>query len=422
MNWRVRFLAVLILFVFGSFAWVYYRSYVKKRSHGIILFVANGLDLQTLNLARQQAAARGQPLRLELLSHYAFLDVQGLNDLVPDEGAAATALASGVRVKNGLVGCNARGQRLDTLMYAAQRAGRATGLVTTSSVTKPTNVSFYGYIYNNEGADYRNAAELIDTSHIDVILGGGAQYFTPAHVLNEKGRSDNRDLFADAARRGYAVIHTPEELNQIPAWHTRELFGLFAPDQFFYSALKRGSASQPSLADMTRRAIQCLQYNLNGYFLVVEHGLIENAARNNFTQLASNETAALDEAVRTAIDYAGSDTLVMVTNNFGLGALDSTGGDLNVIIGAKPPYQWLTGPGGTPATTEDRLWLKQQLSSGAYGSDRNGLLTPAPATRFARHSEITTSPAWIAARGFGSSRFEGCFPNTDFFRILVDQF
>jgi alkaline phosphatase len=409
MSWRTRLLAVFILLAFTSFALFYVRTYVKQRAHGIVLFIAGGVDLATLNQAREQAAVRGQPLRIDQLNTVALLRVR---PCVPDAGAVATAMACGQRVKSGLVGINEQNQVLTSLIYQAQARGRMTGLVTTGSLTGPVPVAFYGYDRGEE-ENYRNAATLVDAAKIDVVLGGGGQYFVPAHVGNEKGRLDGRDLLQEAARQGYMTPKTVDELNQVSAWRTR-LFGIFAPDHLYFSALRGGISVQPSLADMVRRAIECLQYNISGYFLVVDHQLAADAARNNFTQLVLNETAVLDEAVRTAMDYAGREALVIVTNGYSYGLLEQPEKNLAV--------DWLTGPGGPPAAPADVAWLRRCHAEGLYNAEPGSLVCPRPAVRFSRAAEITTGPAWLAARGFGSERFKGSYANTDVYGLLLDQF
>jgi len=197
MKWRAIIPAIFVLIVFAALAHYYNRGFVHQRAHGVILMVANGLDQEILNQARLKAAARGQKLFLDHLpslggnpAQTAFLTVQGLDTLVPDEAAAATMLSTGVKVRNGYTAITPQGQRLDSLMYRAQSWGRGTGIVTTGEVTMPTPVSFYGYISGNESAEFRNAGELVDSSKVDVILGGGGRYFRPVHPLNEGGRLD----------------------------------------------------------------------------------------------------------------------------------------------------------------------------------------------------------------------------------------
>ena len=225
MKWRVVLAVLFVLLLFGAFAYLYVNTFVRKQQHAIILFVVNGLDLNTLNLARQQpgrsvqlgdpddpsigearrrAAYRSERLNLDSFWNVALLSVQDPGQPVPDSGANATALACGQRVPTGFVATNSGNEVLPSLIYAAQRASRATGLVTCSSLVDPTPVAFYSSVKGRPDP-YRNASELI-YSKIDIIMGGGAQFFTPATATNELGRSDGHDIFADAADQGFTFF------------------------------------------------------------------------------------------------------------------------------------------------------------------------------------------------------------------------
>ncbi len=341
----------------------------------MILFVVDGLDLNTLHLARQQlspgpspaepddpligdarrsVAYRNNLLQLDSFWNLALLGVQDAGQPVSDEGAAATALACGARVDNGYVAMNARNEALRSLIYAAEQAQRATGLVTTSSLTRPTPVAFYSTTRGTP-EPYRNAQDLI-YSKIDVVLGGGGRYFAPATAANETGRPDGRDC-SRRRRSRYTVLRTRDELHRLSTWRTREILGVFAPDDFYFSALQPEHSPQPSLSEMTRVAISCLNHNLNGYFLVVAPGLVARASEQNFGKLAIDEVAAVDDAVASAIEYAGPDALVLVTNNYSLGAVapaalpaaPATSDALRPEAAPALPL-WLAGPGGPPST------------------------------------------------------------------------
>ncbi len=418
MRWRVFTLALLVLVLFVGLGRLYVRRFVRQQANGIILVVVNGMDAELLQRARQQAAARGQKLFLDEMSYVGQLTVQGSDSPVPDEAAAATALASGQRVKNGYVGCDQKGDRFNTLIYKAQNAKRRTGLVTTSEVTMPVPVSFYGYLRGGEAAEQRNAAELIDSSKVDVIFGGGARHFRPANVLNEMGRKDGRDLEVDAAKYyGYTVVHTPVELERVVAWRTNKCLGLFTPGLFHFSALRQGAATMPTLSDMTRRAIEMLQLDWGGYFLVVENGLVAQAARANLTSLAVAEVEALDEAVRTAVSYAGKESLVVVTNGYSLGAMSALPAEVGVTGKTRMP-EWISGPGGVATLPEDRTWLKErQAVADRYPAGKE-FLTAAPSLIFTRQARVTSSPGWVAAHGFAAGELSGIYPNTDLYLRL----
>jgi alkaline phosphatase len=349
-------------------------------------------------------------------------------------------------VQNGYVAVNHGGEALRSLIYAAEQSGRATGLVTTSSFVQPTPVAFYSTIKGTP-EPYRNANDLL-YSKIDVILGGGEQYFIPATATNELGRRDGRNLLVEAKTAGYEVVRTRDELNNASTWptlsmSTRKLFGVFAPGQFYYSSLQPDNRRQPSLSEMTRVAIANLNHNQGSYFLVVEHGMVAQAVQQNFGKLAVKEVAEVDEAIASAVEYAGTDALVVVTNSYSLGAVgpmaasspydlsalpqevDTNGKPLKVpaIPMAPPePPAWLTGPGGPTVTRAQATWLHQAYVDGSFSANGPGLLEPEPAFRFQTAASFTAEPAWLASRGEGSSQLRGFINNTDVFDIISEQF
>jgi hypothetical protein len=355
---------------------------------------------------------------------------------MPDEGADATALACGQRVDNGNVALNSRNEALRSILYAAEQARRATGLVTTSSLVRPTPVAFYSH---NAAVPepFRNAQDLV-YSNIDVVLGGGSRYFLPAGIANEEGRPDKRNLFDEAKAQGYAVVRTRDEMNQISTWRTRQIFGVFAPGDFYFASLRPDGSTQPSLAEMTRLAISTLNYSINGYFLVVEHGLVARASEQNLGKLAINEVAEVDDAIDSAVAYAGPDALVVVTNSYSLGALAPlpVAGAAETLppdpvtrgrpVAGPPapvvPTAWIAGPGGPPATQAQRDWLRQRYDLGWYNAAAPGLLQPQPAFRFQTRALPLASPAWLMSRGEGALQLRGVFNNTDLYDLLDEQF
>lgn len=458
MKWRIVLTVLFVLTLFAGFSYLYVNKFVREHQHAVILFVVNGLDLNTLNMARQQlgrsplrsdpddpaindarrrAAYRSETLNLDSFWNIALLSLQEPGQPVPDEGADATALACGQRVENGFIG----GGALPSLIYAAEKAQRATGLVTTSSLVQPTPVAFYTPIKGAPDA-YRNALELV-YSRIDIVLGGGEQYFTPTNATNEWGRRDGRDLVEEARGDGYTIVRTRDELNNVSTWPTRKLFGLFAPDQFYFSSLQPVNRRQPSLAEMTRVAISSLNHNIDGYFLVVEHDLVARAAERNFGRLAVNEVAEVDEAIESAVEYAGPDALVIVTNNYSLGAVgplptpsagdlvaapptvDADGGAVKppAIPMAPPPQPaWLGGPGGPTVTRAQAAWVQRHGEIGWFSANAPGLLQPDPALRFQTQALPISEPAWLASRGEGSAQLRGFLNNTDVFDIVNENF
>jgi alkaline phosphatase len=457
MKWRVVPAVAVVLLLFAAFSYLYVNKFVRNHQHAVILFVIDGLDLNTLNAARQQLgrnpnladpddpligdARRQTTYRSALLNVDTFWSAAQMNVAdpgrpVPDEGVDATAIACGERVDNGFVAVNARNKSLLSLIYAAEKAQRWTGLVTTSSLVRPGPVAFYSYMKDGP-APYRNAEDLV-YSKIDVILGGGGASFVPATAANELGRPDHRDLFSEAEHQGYTVVHTREELNRLSFWRSPQVLGVFAPDDFYFASLRPDHATQPSLAEMTQSAISILNYSLNGYFLVVEHGLVARASERNLGKLAVNEVAEVDEAISTAVAYAGPDALVVVTNSYNLGALappPGAGADetlppdpapprpaAELAPAVAPPAAWLDGPGAPATTRAQQEWLRRQYAQGWFSTNAPGLLAPQAALKFQTRALPLGDPAWVLSRGDGSLQLRGVFNNTDLFDLLNEQF
>jgi alkaline phosphatase len=460
MKWRVVPAVAFVLLLFAAFSYLYVNKFVRNHQHAVILFVVDGLDLNTLNAARaqlgrnpnladpddpligdarRQTAYRSTLLNLDSFWSVAQMSVADPGRPVPDEGADATAIACGQRVDNGFVAVNARNETLPSLIYMAEKAQRWTGLVTTSSLVSPAPVAFYSNI-KTDPVPYRNAEDLV-YSKIAVILGGGGASFQPATAVNEAGRPDHRDLFSEAEHEGYTVVHTRDELNRLSFWRNPQVLGVFAPDDFTFASLRPDKSAQPSLAEMTQAAISILNYSLNGYFLVVEDGMVARASERNLGKLAVNEVAEVDEAISTAVAYAGPDALVVVTNSYNLGALGPEPSanpaealppdpaPAHATVNLPPPAAapasaavWLEGPGGPPVTKAEQEWLRQRYAEGWFSTNAPGLLQPQPALKFQTRALPLADAAWVLSRGEGSLQLRGVFNNTDLFDLLSEQF
>lgn len=413
MSWRVSIVTVFVLLLFGVFAYVYVNTFVRRHQPGVVLFVVEGLDFHLLESARQQAhplralfddpamddarletAKESTALNLEALWNVAWLHVQTAGGPVPDEAADATALACGARVPNGSIAQDAQGVPLLSLMDEAQKAQRSTGLITTGSLADPVPAAFYTHgsgVMNKE----KLAADLLDAK-IDLILGGG---------LNEVG-SQGGDVLTKAHHAGALVLQNADDVRRAPTWYSPRMLGIFAPGAFIFTTLVPKESPQPSLAQMTTMALASLNHSINSYFLVVHEERVALAARQNLTPVALAEVGAVDEAIQSAIEYAGPDALILVTDDESLGALGKDG---------TRPF-WLAGPGGPLQTDEDRIWWRKTYGKAAPEA------VPQPACFFQRAATPTAEPAWLASRGDGSDQFRGFLNNTDLYRLIVAQF
>ena len=126
-------------------------------------------------------------------------------------------------------------------------------------------------------------------------------------------------------RNGYEIVRSNAELEAIPQWRRPKLLGLFSEGEMAYANEIAAGSEQPSLADMTRRAIQLLQWNTSGYLLIVDAGLMRANRRENHGERTLAETVQLDQAIAVAGSYAGGESTILVAGNFGIGGLSLNG-------------------------------------------------------------------------------------------------
>lgn len=175
------------------------------RARNLIVMVYDGFSWEDLAIARgyaQRALGRGLVLeRLVRQGAFGQIHTNSLTSYVTESSAAANAFSCGVKTVNGGLAIHADGTRLLPVFAAAKEAGKAVGLVTTTTVTHATPAAF---VVSNPD---RNAEEAIAEQYLafgaEVYLGGGDRFFNPEQ------RSDKKDLYALFRERGYGVVRTP---------------------------------------------------------------------------------------------------------------------------------------------------------------------------------------------------------------------
>lgn len=415
MKRRNLLLALVLLALFAAGGVFYFQRFVVQRPFGIILFTGEGLVSSRLVAARLYGGAADQILTIEKLPRLALLSAHGNELAVTDAAAAASALATGKKVNQRALAVDPTGQPLPTLLELARGKGRAVGLVTTGSLTDPAPAAFYAHTLDARDRD--PLAALLVGAGLNVGLGGGRGDFLP----DTKGgrRRDGRDLLLDAVNKGgYTLPRTARDLAAVPVWPTPRLLGLFADDAFpFGDPAAAPDSAPPTLAELTRAAIQVLQREGRGYLLVVDGGgLSARAADANQGERALRELLELDRAVEVALEYAGGGdkTLIVVAGTVATGGMALNGYPLRqdrglALLGTNvyglPAITWATGPNG-PAPAETTP------------------LTPLPAEPAAARAPaaVNTADAVLGAGfGPGSERLQGFLDNTAVFELIQQQ-
>lgn len=329
----------------------------KKRPKNIILLIGDGMGVAQVYSAL--TANKGQ-LNLNYMKHIGFMQTQSADDYITDSAAAGTAIATGVRVNNGAIAIDQDGKVLKSILYISEDNNKATGLVSTSAITHATPASFVAN-QPDRGMYEDIAGDFLD-SGIDLFIGGGKEHFT--------SREDGRNLLEELSQNNYRVFSSLEEAASVKTGPMAILTAAIHNEVY----PERGNL----LPDATQKAIEVLQSNKEGFFLMVEGSQIDWGGHANNTTYIVHETLDFDRAVGKALTFAANNkkTLVIVTADHETGGMSIDNGDIS----------------------------KGTLSAKYTTGDHTGIMVP------------------VFAYGPGAEAFIGIYKNTDLFVKMVEAF
>ncbi|TFW32914.1 alkaline phosphatase [Massilia horti] len=331
------------------------QAAVAADAKNIIFFLGDGMGPATITAARIYKYGEDGSLNMDKLERTARIKTFSNDAQTTDSAPSMAAYMTGVKMNNevismstdtvatepgkdanGNLGINncasTNGKLVPTILELAKAKGKAVGSITTTELTHATPAATFSHICNRN-AQYAIAAQLAPggagynaalLDGVDVLMGGGRNHFTPYSATNTKGRADGRDLLAEMAAKGYTIAATKADMQAAPL--TKKFIGIYSTTSQLQYELDRAAtppvgegAIQPSLAEMTVKAMDILGQNANGYFLMVEGGRIDHALHATNAKRALVDTIAFDDAIKAAQDKARStdptlaNTLIVVT-------------------------------------------------------------------------------------------------------------
>ena len=330
---------------------------ITGRAKNVILFVADGMDPTTVAAARIfDGQSRGEDGEENLLSFEQFPNIAmsktyTTDHQVPDSAGTMSAMVTGVKTKSGVLSvtdavrhgdcASALAAVTPTLGELAEQAAMSTGVISTAEITHATPGAVYAHTPNRGWAtDARMpeeakaagctdiARQLIEFSHgdgIDLALGGGRAHFLPTTATDPEddgatgARSDDRDLTAEWTAKSADHIFVWNETQFAAAPANAKILGLFESSHLEFEADRtEDKGGEPSLADMTKKAIEILSNNSNGFFLMVEAGKVDHAHHGGNAYRALSDTQEYAQAVAVARAMTSEkDTLIVVTADHG---------------------------------------------------------------------------------------------------------
>jgi alkaline phosphatase len=372
------------------------------RATNVIYLVGDGMGRTHVDAARQRYYGADGRLVMETMptvgqvTTYAVQKTSGqpgdadfAPEYVTDSASSATAWSSGVKTYNAALGVDAKGAVVPTLMELAKQAGYRTGNVSTAEITDatPAGQMSHALARGCQGPDYSAAAcqdlavtgaalptddvrvtpiadQIARNGTADVVLGGGLSRFDAA----------DEEALAD---QGYEVLgsladQTTATRDDLDDADGRKVFGLFNRGNLTIEKFKRenpdaAQAAEPSVAEMTRKAIDLLDGGKKGFYLQVEGALIDKRSHANDASQALEETKAFDEAVRVALNFARKDgnTTVIVT-------ADHECAGFNIIgKGSYTNAEAVTPPGNVDGGNTANSSAPSRAASGALDATRS---------------------------------------------------
>lgn len=291
---------------------------VEKKAKNVIIMIPDGMSTGGLTLARWYNG--GAELNMDSMAS-GLVRTYSSDAPIADSAPAATAMATGFKSHTGFVGVlpdentmpgleplNPTDKRkpIANILEAAQLAGKATGVIATSEIMHATPADFTAHDPSRK--NYDSISEQQVYQDLDVVIGSGSKYFT------SDIRADQEDLVS-VLKKQYQYVTTPDEFNQVT---TGKLWAMFAPVALAYD-FDRDPGKEPSLAQMTQKAIDLLSQDQDGFFLMVEGSKIDWAAHANDPIGVISDILAFDDAVGTALEFAKNDgnTVVISATDHG---------------------------------------------------------------------------------------------------------
>jgi len=284
----------------------------------VILMIGDGMGAEHRQAAQLANVGITGHLAMDTLPVQGELMTSSADRTITDSAASATAMATGYKTNNKVIGLDANLNLIPSILEEAQVLGKSVGLITTTHLAHATPAGFASHVESRYA--YEDIAEQLSDAGVNVLLGGGERFFQPPE---EEGcfsgpgvRTDGRDLIQEMIDGGYTLVCDGASLADIDLASTRYLLGFFGD-----AALS--DPYSPTLAEMTAVAIAILAQDPDGFFLMVEEGQIDWAGHDNNAEKVIADTLALDEAVEVAKEYieGAGDSLLIVTADHETGGM-----------------------------------------------------------------------------------------------------
>ena len=287
----------------------------------IIYLIGDGMGLTSVSMMLIEN--NYEPTIFDKADNIALQKSYSLDNRVTDSAASGTALATGHKTNNTMLGQLPDGTNVESLMDIASAKGKATGLVVTTYIQHATPGAFFAHVPSRN--HYTTISEQLLASDIDIAIGGGMAFY--------EERYGNRDNALEAiAASGFTLKESLE--SEVTG---ERVLALLAP----YEIENRAGY----LAKATAEAIDHLDNCEEGFVLRVEGSIIDGMGHANDAKAQQQEMRDFMGAIEVAVEYAKAhpETLVVVTADHGTGGLTIISGNADFTLSEQGvEYHWAT--------------------------------------------------------------------------------
>lgn len=316
------FFPVILIALFFSFYFHTIDAKNPKPVKNVIILIPDGTGITHMTLARWYNG--GAPLAMDEII-CGLVRTYSSDAAIADSAPSGSSYATGYKSQTGNIAVmpqvatlyglspsdtDAMNQPLATVLEGARLSGRSVGLVATCHFPHATPADFSAHHYSRGAIEYIVEQQVYGM--LDVVFAGGYNYLLP-----EK-RKDKEDMRLILQNNGYSIIQTRKEMLSL---NRSKVWGLFAPAALAYDFDRPGN--EPSLQEMTKKALELLSKNTKGFFLMIEGSKIDWASHANDPIGVISDFLAFDAAVKTALEFAKKDgnTVVIVVPDHSNGGM-----------------------------------------------------------------------------------------------------
>lgn len=343
------------------------KSADAQLPRNLIYMIGDGMGLS--HVAMMMIEGGYAETAFDRMDNVALITTYSANNRVTDSAAAGTALASGAKTNNSMLGLSPDSLNLQSLMARAQARGASTGLVVTCEIQHATPGAFYAHVPHR--GDYATISQQLLKSGAEVILGGGRSAMV---APQPNGEATPLQQLIDA---GYRSIDSLDELSEV---ESGRVVGLLSEGHLPSMLKGRGDYLPRAVEGALRILNRNAERHNEGFVLMVEASQIDFESHANSAQGVLAEVRDFEQAITVAMRYVEShpETLLVVT------ADHETGG--------------LTMPSGNSDFTASESGIEYRFGSGSH----------------------TAIPVPVYLYGCGAEQINGVIDNTELAARLAE--